>query len=815
LEGNADLPRAARNTSTKSESDEETSRERSRSGDEDPSTSRLYERLKSMRQSVFSHPDDGNDKEDLFADMPPMEPEKKSPTLAEKTKPSAEETEPDRTPSSILASESDQSSKRAASPAEETAPTEATPPQTVSREPEPPAPRNIAEKQTDAQSIETTPQTLTTQQQQAPKQLSTEPQTVKTSRPSSEPTHLPDSREINGPSLAKDNASSEPTSKNSPRKAHPLRNEGRPEKVADTRSRDTRELLVTRESPILRVATMGPRQIIIGHESAYQVKVQNDSPVAAEDVTLRIDLPVWTDIQGAEVSIGATNVTPADQSNHTFFWKIGRLQGKEEELLVLHLIPRQSKPFDLKVEWDFRQSTSQAMIEVQEPKIEMFLEGPDEVLWGQEEVYRLHVKNSGTGMAESVELALAPIGSDDKLAATHTLEALGAGDEKVLEVAVTPRESGFLVINVQAKAPHGLESKTTKKVMVRRPELVVSVDAPPIEFVGSQLTYQIHVRNVGNAPATNVEIVAGIPLIAKYIANSDNGRILPTKNQIIWQKNTLDPSSEKTFTLTCELKREGSSALEVTSTADCGLRATAQAEVSVQAIADLSLDVTDPSGAVAVGKDAEYLLTVTNRGTKGAEDIEIVAFFSRGIEPVHAEGGMCNITDGQVVFEKIPVLSAGQTITYKIRARADQPGNHKFRAELICTTLDTHLMGEETTHFYAATPSTKPPAKIASRQNGDSENTEKEQPQGGTNQNLGGQEPSQTPSPNQPQPRTLPSQSSSGEPTSTLPSRNPQPLESGTSSGGAANSPNRSNRSAIQPDRPVPFQTLGAPPSHQ
>jgi len=36
----------------------------------------------------------------------------------------------------------------------------------------------------------------------------------------------------------------------------------------------------------------------------------------------------------------------------------------------------------------------------------------------------------------------------------------------------------------------------------------------------------------------------------------------------------------------------------------------------------------------------------------------------------------------------------------KVRARAEQPGNHVFRAEVHCKPLGTRLVSEETTHFY-------------------------------------------------------------------------------------------------------------------
>ena len=75
-------------------------------------------------------------------------------------------------------------------------------------------------------------------------------------------------------------------------------------------------------------------------------------------------------------------------------------------------------------------------------------------------------------------------------------------------------------------------------------------------------------------------------------------------------------------------------------------------------IADLALEVTDPAGPVAVGKEAAYQLKVENRGSKAADDVEIVAYFSHGIEPLGAEGGNYQVGPGQVVFDAISSIAA-------------------------------------------------------------------------------------------------------------------------------------------------------------
>jgi hypothetical protein len=55
---------------------------------------------------------------------------------------------------------------------------------------------------------------------------------------------------------------------------------------------------------------------------------------------------------------------------------------------------------------------------------------------------------------------------------------------------------------------------------------------------------------------------------------------------------------------------------------------------------------------------------------------------------------------GQVLFNPIGRIDPGDQIKLKIVARADRPGNHRFRAEVKCTDPETLLVGEESTYFF-------------------------------------------------------------------------------------------------------------------
>ncbi len=474
--------------------------------------------------------------------------------------------------------------------------------------------------------------------------------------------------------------------------------------TADIGTEPDAAVLFTNKGPVLSVETVGPRRISVGKKSSYEVTIRNAGDLRAEDVVVFVDLPEWADVSAAEASKGAAHRAAAGEPAGPLVWKIGHLEAKGREKLVLTIVPRENRPFDLAVRWESKPVGSKTMIEVQQPKLAMTLEGPREVLYGRKEIYRLKLANTGNGEAENVIIRLLPMGADGNQPVSHDLGTIAAGEQKAIEVELTARQVGNLMIKVEARGDGGARAELAEQVLVRRPALQVDVQGPAVQYVGAVAGYRIRVRNPGTAPAENLKMSVNIPAGAKYLSSIDGSQLEANGTRVLWALEKLDPGGEQSFTLKCSLGLPGPSRMEIVSTADGDLTATAGITTEVEAIADLVLDVKDPTGPVPVGEEATYELRIRNRGTKSAENVEVLAYFSNGIEPTAVEGGRHKIGPGQVVFSPIPSVPAGGDLILKISARAETAGNHIFRAEVHCKPLGTRLVSEETTRFYQDGP---------------------------------------------------------------------------------------------------------------
>ncbi|HEX4144184.1 MAG TPA: hypothetical protein VHY91_11685 [Pirellulales bacterium] len=476
-----------------------------------------------------------------------------------------------------------------------------------------------------------------------------------------------------------------------------------------------KDVLLTGRTPSLAIEATGPRKVMIGREAIFKISVQNVGEIPANNVKMSLDIPSGAEIVDVQTTAGTNQPISASEGATPLEWDIPRLASKGHETMTLKLVPHQNAPIDLSVHWACTPESSQMSVEVQEPKLAMSLSGPTEVLYGQSRSYKLIISNPGNGDAENVMVSLMPIGRAAEAAASHRLGTLAAGGSKAIEVELTARQAGELMIRAQAMADGGLTAEVAEQVLVRRANLQLDIEGPKVKFSGTKGVYRIHVINTGNAVAEDVHVAAVLPPQATYQSSNAGGRVEADKSKIVWSPVNMQPGEERLLEVQCLLQAPGENRLQVSSTASQELAASGTAVTVVESLADLKLEVRDPQGPISTGEDAIYEVVVRNRGTKGAENVNLVLFFSSGLEATAVQGGPHEIGPGQVVLKTIASLPAGSEKTFKVHARADRAGNHVFRAEVVCAPLDIKLTSEQSTRFYGDDASETSVPSIARR----------------------------------------------------------------------------------------------------
>ncbi|MDR1957777.1 MAG: DUF11 domain-containing protein [Planctomycetaceae bacterium] len=449
----------------------------------------------------------------------------------------------------------------------------------------------------------------------------------------------------------------------------------------------------------LEIIPSGPKNVYVGQEAGYEFKVINNSGTFAEEVVVTIEIPSWVELIQQEQSLGTISWNPVNNEFNSFKWFLGRLSSNQNATLKLHIIPHAPKPINLVPKYDFRQTSSEMAIDVRQPNVVMSFEGPEETVWGTENTYTLKMRNTGNGDAKNIKVTFYASGSEPQEA--PPVEDLKVGEEHEMSITLTSFFSGNLVIQAQAAGPYGVSAEAVKQVVVLRPELETFVDGPAFQFVGNPMEYVITARNTGNAPAENAEIIAMIPQGMKYISCSEGGDFIESQSEVHWQIDSIPQGQEFSCSVIVEARREGECQLAAKSLADTGIQASGSCVSVVEAIADVSFEIKPPKNPWEVGKEGEYQITVTNRGTKMAQGIDMTASFSEGLDPTGISGLNGRLdSDAVVVADRIPSLAPAQSVTCTIKAMAKTDGNHKIHVTVTCQSTGTNLSAQEMTYYF-------------------------------------------------------------------------------------------------------------------
>jgi uncharacterized repeat protein (TIGR01451 family) len=453
--------------------------------------------------------------------------------------------------------------------------------------------------------------------------------------------------------------------------------------------------LPIRSSPNLSVETVGPHRIVVGRESQYTIHLRNSGDMPASDVTVHVAAPSWAEVVEARASSG----TAATGDDGTFHWKVSSVGAQSHNELVLKIIPRKSQGFDLGVRWTYAAPATQTTVEVDEPKLQMSIAGPSEMVFGQQQVYKLTISNPGTGDADDVVIHLLPITTGENTTASHRIGKLKAGASLSVEIELTARQAGRLSIRAEATGEGDLKAAANTEVQVRRAALEVAANTPKTHYAGPPITCEVHVKNSGDSIARQVAVTTLLPSGAEFVSASDGGHVEGKSGDVVWSIPQLAPGAETVVSCKYTVKASGNSRIEAMVTADGDLRATGSASTHVLAIADLVLDLVDSPGPVPIGEDTVYVIKVRNRGSSAAEDVGVVAYFSEGIEPTGVDGGTYELGPGTVTFKPCKVAAGGETV-YRVSAKAATGGRHQMRVEMSSESLGTKLSQDRTTLFY-------------------------------------------------------------------------------------------------------------------
>src|SRR5690606_19528718 len=159
--------------------------------------------------------------------------------------------------------------------------------------------------------------------------------------------------------------------------------------------------LLTVASPTVAVETTGPKSMVVGKPGVFQVVAKNLGKVDARELTIKIQTPHGVELVNQRAAMGTAQANTMGGVSNFIVWQIPGLRDGSEGALQLELATRNNRGFDLGVDVAFSSASASTMVNVLEPQLNMAIQGPSEVLFGETQIYSIVITNPGSGVAEN------------------------------------------------------------------------------------------------------------------------------------------------------------------------------------------------------------------------------------------------------------------------------------------------------------------------------------------------------------------------------------------------------------------------------
>ncbi|MHB8954594.1 MAG: COG1361 family protein, partial [Pirellulaceae bacterium] len=264
--------------------------------------------------------------------------------------------------------------------------------------------------------------------------------------------------------------------------------------------------------------------------------------------------------------------------------------------------------------------------------------------------YRYTVTNTGSGATGEITLVdPLPDGvrtRDGKQELTFRVDSLAPNQSREFDAEVMASGAGQIGSRAEATTADGLSARSNRPT-TKVTEAILSVEAvgPNVTSVGETVTYQVTVRNQGDAVAEDTRLSIEVPQGFDVLGASEDMRRQDRGQQQegssekeagqsmrTVQLGNLQPNDQKQFWIRTVAREPGKQlGYNFTATSACDRERVEHqpqrtvVRTEVIALPALSLVAVDTKDPIKSGDPVTYRIAVTNQGSAVARDVKVVA----------------------------------------------------------------------------------------------------------------------------------------------------------------------------------------------
>lgn len=435
--------------------------------------------------------------------------------------------------------------------------------------------------------------------------------------------------------------------------------------------------------------------INVGQPCECSLVVRNNGKADVADIEVDAYFPVWVRVTDADPK-------PSDTVER-LAWKLSSLKAGESTTINVTLVPTKRGKLTTKAFVRFTAGVA-GVFDVEEPLLQVKVEGPKEVMVGEPASQIITVTNPGTGTTESVSIK-AQIPKGLKHVRGEELEmkvgSLGAGESRSVRLALVASEGGVQSLDIVAESTGGLIKKSKITVNVIAPSLQVAVAGPGLRYLNRTANYTVSVVNTGTVASNNVRAKYKVPDGFTFNSADHGGKYDAKQHSVSWFVGRLDTGDATKFQVNLTAAKLGDFVHRAGAVSEHGAIANAESKTKIDGVSSLVLEIVDLDDPVEVGAETAYEIRIRNEGSRAAQNVGISCELAKGSQLIGAKGPSKHIADKNLlVFKSLPELGAGKTAVYRVQVKGIEAGNQRFQVRLMSDSIQEPLIFQELTKFY-------------------------------------------------------------------------------------------------------------------
>jgi uncharacterized repeat protein (TIGR01451 family) len=440
------------------------------------------------------------------------------------------------------------------------------------------------------------------------------------------------------------------------------------------------------------VDLIAPANINLNQTATVRVQLKNIGEAAVSDVKFVATLP-------EHVRFETARPAPTRVQDGTLEFDAVQLASRSQSFIEIDVVPTRKTPISIGTQIKYN-NRNQIAIAVREPVLELQVAGPQEMILGDTKDYTITVVNRGDGIANDLRFTSEfPEGLNKVRSNNTSIAQLAPGQSAQIKVSARGIGSGAKNVKFQLASTELKPITRETPVTILQPELEVTATGPSVNFLNRDGVYRIEIANPGRVNCENVNIDLTIPAEMNVSTISREAKFNEATRQLTWNFPSITAGKTEVIQLKAQCVAEGRHSCGIVVKSNQTVAKEFRLNTNVATRADVSINISTDSGPVQIGAAAEFEIVVENKGSRSAEEVEIVVALPVALTPRVSEDYVVNEYDNTIKFS-VGQIRNGQTKKFRFATVGSAQGEHVVRSQLSMAGSARKIIAEDSVYVF-------------------------------------------------------------------------------------------------------------------